>query len=136
MKIQYLLSIFVGTFLLASGCATGTHIVTGKQRSPIKPEQVVIYQVPPAKFEVVGIVNAQSSGNRQFHMDAALAELKRQASLVGANGIILGGVNPGGEGVGVATGYGFGNGMSFSGTSVGVSAFGIQLTGQAIFVGQ
>lgn len=122
--------------MILTGCATGTHIVTGAKRPAIKPEQVVIYQVPPAKFEIVGIVNATTPGKRQRNMDDAVDELKRQAAQIGANGIILGGVNPGGESAGVSTGYGFGGGTSFSATGVGVSATGIQLSGQAIFVSQ
>jgi hypothetical protein len=118
---------------LMVGCATGTHILTGQARSPIEPEQVTLYQTLPAKFEVVGIVNATCPGHSQRNMDDAVEELKKQAAKIGANGIILGAVNPGGQSVGVSTGYGFGGGTSFGATGVGVSTHGIELSGQAIF---
>ena len=69
-------------------------------------------------------------------MDNAVEELKEQAAEIGANGIILGGVNPGSQSVGVGTGYGVGGGTTFTGTSVGLSETGIQLSGQAIYVNQ
>ena len=119
--------------ILAGGCATGTHIITGVKRPAIKPEQVVIYQVPPAKFEIVGIVNAQSPGNRQRNMDSAVEELKQQAAKIGANGVLLGGMNPGSQSVGVSTGSGFSGGTTFTGTSVGLSETGVSLSGQAIY---
>lgn len=125
----------VGLFL-ASGCATGTHITTGAAKSPVNAEAVKLYQVPPAHFEILGIVNAQSYGNRQAHMDQALKELKRQAAKIGANGILIGGVNAGGGSVGVGSTFGYGGGTSFTGTGVGLSSHGIQLSGQAIFVSE
>jgi hypothetical protein len=118
------------------GCATGTHIVTGTPHPKIKPEQVVLYQVPPAKFEIIGIVNAQSPGRYQRNMDDAVSQLKEQAAEMGANGILLGSVSPGSESVGVASGSAFGGGHAVFGSTVAVSSSGIQLSGQAIFVSQ
>jgi len=129
----------IGVSLIAAcaslmvGCASGTYILTGQQRTPINPEQVTLYQTPPARFEIVGIVNAASPGSRQHNMDSAVEELKKQAAKIGANGILIGAVNPGGQSVGVSTGYGFGGGTSFSATGVGVSSHGIQLSGEAIY---
>jgi hypothetical protein len=116
------------------GCATGTHIVTGTQHPKIKTEQVVLYQVPPPNFEIIGIVNAQSPGHSQRNMDGAVIELKEQAAEIGANGVLLGGMNPGGQSVGVGAGSAFGGGNTFTGTSVGLSESGVSLSGQAIFV--
>lgn len=121
---------------LTVGCATGTHILTGKQFPTLKPEQVTLYQIPPPKFEIVGIVNAQSPGRYQHNMDDAIDALKQQAARMGANGIILGNVNPGSESTGVGVGSAYGNGTAFSGSSVAVSSSGIQLSGQAIHVSQ
>lgn len=120
--------------LLLSGCATGTHIVTGATHPKIKPEQVVLYQVPPAKFEIVGIVNSASPGRWQRHMDDAVKALKKQAANIGANGILLGGVNPGSESVGVGSGVAFGGSHTAFGSAVVTSTSGIQLSGQAIYV--
>ena len=76
-----------------AGCAEGTAVVTGQQRSAISPEQVQLYsEAPQAKYEVIALVNA-SSGNGwtdQQSVDFAVEELKNQAAAVGANGVILG----------------------------------------------
>ena len=90
--------------------------------------------MPPAKFDIVGIVNSRSAGIRQLNMDAAVEELKRQAAEIGANGVLLDGVNPGGDSVGVATGVEFAGARTMSATSVSVAGYGIQLSGQAIYV--
>nr|MBP3283590.1 hypothetical protein [Treponema sp.] len=73
------------------GCASGTVLVTGTQRAAINPETVVIYTEAPAKYEVIGIVNASSdaTGIAQTDLNYAIAELKKQAAKIGANGIIL-----------------------------------------------
>jgi ribulose 1,5-bisphosphate synthetase/thiazole synthase len=120
--------------VVMAGCATGTHIVTGTQHPALKPEQVTLYQIPPAKYEIIGIVNSQSPGKGQHNMDDAVDVLKQEAGEIGANGIILGAVSPGSESVGVGMGSGFGGGMAFSGSTVAVSSRGIQLQGTAIFV--
>ena len=80
------------TVVALSGCAIGTHIVTGTQRPPIPVEQVKLYATPPAQYEVIGIVNARGSGQMQRHMNRAVAELKRQAAGLGAN-VLVGGSN-------------------------------------------
>ncbi|MEI9963213.1 MAG: hypothetical protein WDM76_19495 [Limisphaerales bacterium] len=88
-KFFYLLFSLLAGLLVSGGCASGTHIVTGNQHPPVPADAVVLYQAPPAKYEIVGIVNATVRGNRQRRMDAATHVLKRQAAKVGANGIIL-----------------------------------------------
>jgi hypothetical protein len=119
-----------------TGCATGTHIVTGQTRTRIKPEQVTLYyQNQPSKFEIIGIVNARSPGKGQHNMDDAVNVLKEQAAKIGANGVIIGTVNPGSESIGFGSGSGFNNsGASFFGSGVSSSSSGIQLSGTAIYV--
>ena len=117
-----------------TGCATGTHIVTGSAHPKIKPDQVTIYQVAPAKFEIIGIVNSTTPGMRPHNMDDAVNVLKEQAAEIGANGVLLGGVNAGSESVGVGSGTAFGGGHTFFGSSIAASSSGIQLSGQAILV--
>jgi hypothetical protein len=77
--------------MFASGCATGTAIVTGNARAAIAPEQVRIYLQAPADFEVIGIVNASSDAGltEQGSVDYAIDELKKQAAKIGANGVLL-----------------------------------------------
>jgi hypothetical protein len=121
-------TLFLAAILaILAGCATGTHIITGNQRSPIPIEQVKLYQTPPAKYEVIGIVNATEPGRHQAAMDGVTAELKRQAAKIGANGVILSVVaQSGGEGFAAAGS----NGAIFAG---GIQPR-FQLSGQAIYV--
>lgn len=134
--IRNLLVIALAVFI--TGCASGTHIVTGKKREPIKPEDVTIYQIKPNSFEYVGIVNAHSSGKRQRHMDSVVKGLKVHAAKIGANGILLGNVDPGRESTGVTVVSGYANsGAAFAsggGSAVGVTSSGIYLSGIAIYV--
>jgi len=113
--------------VLLVGCATGTYIVTGAKRPPIPAENVKLYQEPPPKYDVIGIVNATSSGHNQIHMDAAVKALKEKAAKIGANGVIIGAAGGGSTAGSV--------GVSSRG-SVFVGAIGqpIQLSGQAIYV--
>ena len=92
MKHLFYIFIFC-SFLL--GCASGSVIVTGKQREPINPENVIIYTETPSYYEVIGIVTASSDmgWTEQGDLNYAIAELKKQAANVGANGIILESLN-------------------------------------------
>jgi len=119
---------------LMVGCATGTHIVTGTPHPKIKPTQVVLYQIPPAKYEIIGIVNASTPGMRQRNMDDVVNQLKKQAADIGANGIILGSVVPGTESLGTASGTAYGGGRAYFGSAFSSTSTGIQLSGQAVFV--
>ena len=69
---------------------SGTHVVTGKQRPPLKPEQMRISHapVPPRlRYEVIGRVTARAPG--RWSQDACTAELKSQAAQMGANRVII-----------------------------------------------
>ena len=80
----------VSVFIL-SGCASGTALVTGTQRPATNADEVVIYTEAPEKYEVIGIVTASSDSGwtEQGDLNYAVAELKKQAAKIGANGIIL-----------------------------------------------
>ena len=88
--------IFVVFFMFAVSlafvsCASGNALVTGTQRPATNPESVVIYTEAPEKYEVIGIVTASSdaTGSAQTDLNYAVAELKKQAAKIGANGILL-----------------------------------------------
>jgi uncharacterized protein YbjQ (UPF0145 family) len=75
---------------LPKGPISGTHTVTGKIRSAIKPEQVgLIHVFPYGTYEVIGTVSAQAPGTKSQDEQEALAELKKQAAQMGANWIVL-----------------------------------------------
>ncbi|MDR2475629.1 MAG: hypothetical protein LBD45_07200 [Bacteroidales bacterium] len=81
----------VSVIALLSGCATGSVIVTGNVRTAIDPGAVKIYLEPPAQYETIGIVEASSAVelSSQAAQDRVIAELKKRAAKIGANGIIL-----------------------------------------------
>ncbi len=114
--------------IVLSGCAYGTHIVTGTQRAPVPPDRVKLYQIPPAQFEIIGIVNSKAPGRSQHRMDMVINELKSQAGKIGANGVLL------------SVGPSMNGGEGFAGVSSGGTVFAggvgdtIQLSGQAIYV--
>lgn len=92
MARHHLVPLLVILVLLILGaCASGSAIVTGAVRAPIKPEQVTIYLEPPVEFETIGLVNASSDAGwtEQGSVDYAIQELKEQAAKLGANGVLL-----------------------------------------------
>jgi hypothetical protein len=72
-------------------CASGSSIVTGNKRTPVDPDHVKLYTEYPEKYEVIGIVNASSDAgwSEQDSLDYAVQELKNQAALLGANGVVI-----------------------------------------------
>ena len=100
--------------IILGGCATGSAIVTGTVRPAIPVSEVKLYIEAPEEYEVIGIVEASSAVEftSQGAQDRAIEELKKQASKLGANGVIL--MNSGdrqGDTVGYTSG-----GVYYSGT--------------------
>ncbi|MEW8418832.1 MAG: hypothetical protein AB2669_00535 [Candidatus Thiodiazotropha endolucinida] len=130
MSISLLKNMFIVllvTFLVA--CASGSAIVTGAKRTPLEPDQVKLYLELPAKYEVIGIVNASSDAGwtEQDSVDYAVQELKNQAAKLGANGVLL---QATGENTSTIVG-GYGTGYMYS---IPVTAK--TVTGKAIFVSE
>ncbi|GEM_PF-245144 len=77
--------------ILLFGCATGSIILTGETRPPIKPENVKLYLDPPEIYETIGLISASSDMgfSEQGSVDYAIQELKIQAARVGANGVLI-----------------------------------------------
>ncbi|MEO9214351.1 MAG: hypothetical protein ABI227_01675 [Rhodanobacter sp.] len=80
----------LGAILLA-GCATGSAISVGASHAATAPATVRIYSDPPASFEVVGLVKAESGlgWTDQQSVTYAVEELRKQAATLGANGVLL-----------------------------------------------
>ena len=113
-------------------CASGTTLVTGTKRTATNFEQVKIYQVPPANYEVIARVEASSEMGLtdQQSLDFALEEVKKQAAKVGANGVILNAVgkeSTGGFGNFFSNGYG-------GGFFVGGDSYAQKISGTAVYV--
>ena len=119
-------AIVVMAALALTSCASGSAIVTGKTRTPVAPEQVKLYLEPPASFETIGLVNASSDSGwtEQDSMNYAIAELKKQAGKLGANGVLL-----------VATGETTNTVIGGSGTNVyAIPVTAKTVQGRAVFV--
>jgi len=120
-------------FLLAAlaGCTIvdSSTIPVGQQRPAISPSDVRIYLQPPSTYEEVAIVSAKAGHDfkkEQSLTDAAMQRLREEAARLGANGIILQGVQSRSEptvttGIATGTTYGSAGPSSSTGTIVGVS---------------
>lgn len=71
------------------GCASGAVMVTGSKRPATTWKDVKLYYDPPEKYEVIGIVMAESKGSLQSRIDRALWKLQLYAATVGANGVLV-----------------------------------------------
>jgi len=127
--------------VLLPGCSTSSHVMVGTARPPISPESVRIYLEPPPRYEQVATLDATSQGSfaitGQQNMDKAMARLKEEAAKLGANGVLLQGVQDQQTGS-IGTGVGSSSYGPGSSTGVGVGgSFGITnkaVHGIAIFV--
>jgi len=126
MKILNLIISFTLLITLL-GCASGSHIITGKVRPAIKKSEVKLYLEPPKKYEIIGIVEASSEVefSSQAAQDRAIAELKSQAAKIGANGVLISATSNKSGGV---TGF-YSNGIYYAASSEMKTA-----RGKAIFV--
>jgi hypothetical protein len=111
-----------------TACVT-SHVIVGKVRPPISPDEVRLYLHPPAAgYEEIALLESSSKHSFSFtaqgKTDAVIERMKKDAAKLGANGILLQGVGDKatgsvGTGVGSATGAGntvVGIGFNTSGT--------------------
>lgn len=105
--------------VLVAACAS-SHVLVGKARPPISPDQVKVYLHAPAKYEEIAILDASSKNSlaitSQGKMNKVIERLKTEAAALGANGILLKGT--GDQYVGSV------NTSSANATAVGNSAYG------------
>jgi hypothetical protein len=93
-------SVLAALLLALSSCATSSHIVTGKVRPAIRPDQVQVYSSAPPDGEEIAILTVESSGwTTQGEKDMAIAKLKQEAASLGANGILITGMGTESSGV-------------------------------------
>lgn len=108
-------------------CAcTSAHVMVGKARAPIPPDQVKVYFDRPAKYQEIAILEASgeirlpiSAGDSS---DRIIERLKREAGALGANGLFLwglreqpaGGVGAGNYRAGVGVGFKRDSGMALA----------------------
>jgi hypothetical protein len=135
LRITALASVLLGS------CATSSHVLVGTPRPPISPDLVKVYTQPPAKYEQIATIDASSSGSMaitsQQNMDKAIERMKAEAAKLGANGILLQGVQDQQSG---AIGTGVGSSSYGSNSSVGggiggsLGIYNKAATGLAIYV--
>jgi hypothetical protein len=127
--------------LCLSACVT-SHVIVGKVRPPISPDQVQLYLHPPAtKYEEVALLESSSKHSFSFtaqgKTNAVVQRLKEDAAKLGANGILLEGVGDKATGS-VGTGFGSATGAGNSVVGVGFNSSGTVFvksgTGIAIYV--
>jgi uncharacterized protein YbjQ (UPF0145 family) len=127
---------------LVSGCAPSSHVLVGRARPPITPDQVRIYSHPPATpFEDIATLDASSKSafgtGGQKSVDKVIERLKIEAAKLGANGVILEGFSDAETGS-IGTGVGSDSYGNHSAVGVGVGgSLGIYKKtghGEAIYV--
>jgi hypothetical protein len=91
---------FLPFLCLAFASCTSTHVMLGTARPPTDPNSVRIYNTPPASFEEIALVQSDNRGTSGFtqqgRVNSAMKRLRENAAKLGANGIILKGIEDGG----------------------------------------
>ncbi len=107
-----------------TACAPSTHVMVGRARPPITPDQVKIYSHPPSTpFEEIATLDASSKSafgtGGQKSVDKVIERLKIEAAKLGANGVVLEGFSDAETGS-IGTGVGSDSYGSHSAVGVGV----------------
>lgn len=88
----------IAVLLIVLAACTSSQIVTGTVRAPIEPDQVKIYASPPeGEYEEVAVLSASSEWSWAFtgqqQTNSVVKGLKKRAAGLGANGIIITGLD-------------------------------------------
>ncbi|GAB3382283.1 hypothetical protein [Lysobacter fragariae] len=91
-----------------AGCASVHHVMLAPPRPAIAEQQVKVYQVPPKRYEEIARLDATSAVGfgTQGQTNAAINRLAREAAKLGANGVLLLGVDTVGSPVNLGVGGG------------------------------
>jgi hypothetical protein len=97
-KVQLFRRICIWFFcvLLLSGCAhffpEGPHVLIGTERQPADHEQVVLYEKPPERYELIAYVEGwhgyKDSSTVKKIYPRAVEKMKKAAAGIGANGVV------------------------------------------------
>ena len=144
MNIKLAFSLIVYAAITGCTIVSGSSVVIGKTRAPIDPSSVQIYGKAPVKYEEIAIISAKAGHDfrsEQDIMDSAIERLKAEAAKVGANGVILEGVQNRSDptmvtSFGTATAHGPNGSATASGTSIDVVSVGRygHVKGTAIYI--
>jgi hypothetical protein len=133
--------LLAGLVVLSLSACVSSHVIVGKVRPPMSPDQVQIYLHPPAtKYEEIAVLDSSSRNSFTFtaqgKTDVVITRLKEEAAKLGANGILLQGVGDqaaGSVGSGFANGTTSGNSATAVGLGVSGTIFVKSGTGLAIY---
>lgn len=90
-------ALIVGLAGLLSACAS-SHVLVGTPREPLDDwTQVKVYLDPPASYETIALLEASDAGamgfSAQSKMNKVMSRLQAEAAGLGANGVLLQGVD-------------------------------------------
>jgi hypothetical protein len=124
----------VVAIVLLAGCAS-SHVMVGKARPPIPPQDVQVYFQPPPKYEQIAMLDTSSSHSFSFtaqgKTDKVIERLKVEAAKLGANGVLIQGIGDRPSG---SVGIGFGAASSNTGVGLGSSSASYQKAGSGIAI--
>ncbi len=83
--------------LVCAACAGTSHVMIGRARPAISPDEVQVYYRPPTGYyEEIARLETSSGGSFSFtaqrKTDAVIQRLKEEAAKLGANGVLLEGM--------------------------------------------
>lgn len=139
MSINDFKNVALGLAILALTACASSSVLVGNARPPIEPEDVKVYLQPPAGYETVALLEASDLGangfSAQSRMNKVMNRLKDEAAELGANGILLQGIDTQYTGS-VNSGYANAtvSGNSAYATGVGYSAAQFSKVGRAIAI--
>lgn len=124
---------------LLGGCATTSHVMISPARPALAPEQVQVYTAPPPRYIEIALLETSSGPftyGEQNKTNAVIANLRREAASLGANGVLLTGTSQGYPGGGVNVGVGGGRfgGRTSVGGGVGVDISPTRKHAQAVAI--
>lgn len=93
---------------LLAGCASTQTVMLGQARPAISPDAVKVYQAAPRRYvEIARLESSSAIGfGTQGQTNAAIDRLVREAAKLGANGVLLLGVDTTASPVGIGIGGG------------------------------
>lgn len=108
LPMTVLRSILVVVLFAAAGCASTSKVMLGPARAPVPAEAVRVYVEPPLRFQEIARLEASSAigFGTPGQTDSAIATLRREAAALGANGLLLLGIDTVRPPVGVSLGTG------------------------------
>lgn len=139
MSINVFKNVALGFAILALTACASSSVLVGNARPPIEAENVKVYLQPPAGYETVALLEASDLGangfSAQSRMNKVMNRLKDEAAELGANGILLQGIDTQYTGS-VNSGYANAtvSGNSAYATGLGYSAAQFSKVGRAIAI--